>query len=377
MTRAPRLAELTTLRLGGPPARLVETTTEADLVAAVRAADEGGEPLLVLGGGSNVVVSDTGFPGVVVRDTRRDVVVEGDVGTCGGASVRVPAGTPWEDVVDRAVEEGWVGVEALTGIPGSTGATPVQNVGAYGQEVAGVVSTVRVWDRAQGRVRTLAVGELGFGYRTSVLKRSLRAEGSDGGPSGWAPTPRFVVLDVGFQLRLGALSAPIAYPELAALLDVPVGQRAPLTEVRAAVRRLRARKGMLLDAADPDTWSAGSFFTNPVLAVDLADTLPDGAPRYPVRTAVPETTTGPSLGAIDPGLVKTSAAWLIEHAGFGRGFGLPGPVGVSTKHTLALTNRGDGTTAELLALARTVRDGVRERFGVTLEPEPVLVGVSL
>ena len=277
-------------------------------------------------------------------------------------------------MVDRAVAEGWVGVEALTGIPGSTGATPVQNVGAYGQEVAGVISTVRVWDRERARVRTLAVGELGFGYRTSVLKRSMRPDGA-GAP--WGPTPRFVVLDVGFQLRLGTLSAPVAYPELAALLDVPVGQRAPLPEVRAAVRRLRGRKGMLLDDADPDTWSAGSFFTNPVLPVELADTLPDGAPRYPVRSPVPERTTGPSLGAVDPSLVKTSAAWLIERAGFGRGYGLPGPVGVSTKHSLALTNRGSGTTAELLALARTVRDGVRDRFGVVLEPEPVLVGLTL
>jgi UDP-N-acetylmuramate dehydrogenase len=323
---APRLADLTTLRLGGPAARYAEADSEAALVAAVREADDAGEPLLVIGGGSNLVVA-----------------------------------------------EGWVGVEALTGIPGSTGATPVQNVGAYGQEVAGVVSTVRVWDREEARVRTLAVGQLGFGYRTSILKRSMRTD--DGDLARWAPTPRYVVLEVGFQLRLGTLSAPVAYPELAATLGVAVGERAPLTEVRDAVRTLRARKGMLLDADDHDTWSAGSFFTNPVLPAGAE--LPDGAPRFPVRTAVPETTTGPSLGAIDPGLVKTSAAWLIEHAGFGKGFGLPGPVSLSTKHTLALTNRGEGTTADLLALARAVRDGVRERFGVTLEPEPVLVGVSL
>ncbi len=373
----PRLADLTTLRLGGPAASYVEVDAEDALVAAVRAADDAGEPLLVIGGGSNLVVADAGFPGTVVRDARNGIVVEGDVGTCGGASLRVPAGTPWEDVVERAVTEGWVGVEALTGIPGSVGAAPVQNVGAYGQEVAGAISTVRVWDREEARVRTLAVGELGFGYRTSVLKRSLRADGPQGGASRWAPTPRYVVLEVGFQLRLGTLSAPVAYPELAALLDVPVGRRAPLVEVRDAVRRLRARKGMLLDDADPDTWSAGSFFTNPVLPMDLADTLPDGAPRYPVRSPQPETTTGPSLGAVDPTLVKTSAAWLIEHAGFGRGYGLPGPVSLSTKHTLALTNRGTGTTADLLALARQVRDGVREEFGVTLEPEPVLVGITL
>jgi len=375
VTTPPSLAELTTLRLGGPPSRYVETRTEAELVAAVRDADAAGEPLLVLGGGSNVVVADAGFPGVVVRDLRRGIAVEGGIGSCGGASLRVPAGTPWEDVVEQCVAQGWVGVEALSGIPGCTGATPVQNVGAYGQEVAGVVSTVRVWDREQARIRTLALVELGFGYRSSVLKRSQRDE--TGAPSSYAPTPRYVVLDVGFQLRLGTLSAPIAYPELAGLLDVAVGQSAPLAEVRAAVLQLRGRKGMVLDPADHDTWSAGSFFTNPLVPAALADTLPDGAPRYAVRSARPETTTGPSLGAVDPSLVKTSAAWLIEHAGFTRGFGLPGPVSLSTKHALALTNRGEGTTSDLLALARTVRDGVHERFGITLEPEPVLVGVTL
>ena len=373
MTLRP-LAELTTLRLGGPPARYLEVETEADFVTAVQAADDAGEPLLVLGGGSNVVVADAGFDGVVVRDVRSAVAVEDDAGSCGGVSVRVPAGTVWDDVVARAVAEGWIGVEALSGIPGSTGATPVQNVGAYGQEVSGVVSTVRVWDRESRRVRTLALVELGFGYRSSILKQSLR----DGDrPSAFAPTPRYVVLDVGFQLRPGRRSAPIAYPELAALLGGAVGEQAPLEEVRAAVLQLRARKGMVLDAADPDTWSAGSFFTNPVVPAEQADRLPADAPRYAVRSSRPERTSGPSLGAVDPSLVKTSAAWLIEHAGFGRGFGLPGPVGLSTKHTLALTNRGGGTTAQLLDLARTVRDGVREAFGVTLEPEPVLVGVSL
>lgn len=369
------LAELTTLRLGGPPARYVEVDSEVGLVGAVREADDAGQPLLVLGGGSNVVVADAGFPGVVVRDVRRAITVEDDSGSCGGMSIRVPAGTPWEDVVERAVGEGWVGVEALSGIPGSTGATPVQNVGAYGQEVSGVVSTVRVWDRGEQRVRTLASVELEFGYRSSVLKRSLR-DGA-GRPSEFAPTPRYVVLDVGFQLRVGGLSAPISYPELAALLGVAVGKQAPLAEVRSGVLALRARKGMVLDAADPDTWSAGSFFTNPVLPVALADRLPPGAPRHAVRSSRPQTTTGPSLGAIDDSLVKTSAAWLIEHAGFGRGFGLPGPVGLSTKHTLALTNRGTGTTVQLLDLARTVRDGVRDTFGIELEPEPVLVGVTL
>lgn len=370
----PRLADLTTLRLGGPVGRYVETSSAADLVAAVQEADAAGEPVLVLGGGSNLVVADDGFPGLVVRDVRDSITVE-DADTCGGASVVVAAGTPWVDVVDRAVAEGWVGVEALAGIPGSTGATPVQNVGAYGQEVSGVVATVRVWDRAETRIRTFSLPDLAFGYRTSVLKRSLRE--ADGGPSSWAPTPRYVVLEVGFQLRLGTLSAPVAYAELARRLDVEVGGRAPLTDVREAVLALRAGKGMVLDPADHDTWSAGSFFTNPVVPAELAGTLPDDAPRYPVRSARPERSTGPSLGAVDPSLVKTSAAWLIERAGFTKGHGLPGPVGLSTKHTLALTNRGNATTDQLLTLARTVRDGVEGRFGVRLEPEPVLVGCTL
>ncbi|MDT0166707.1 UDP-N-acetylmuramate dehydrogenase [Actinotalea sp. AC32] len=368
------LADLTTLRLGGPAARYVETTSAEELAETVRLADEAHEPVLVLGGGSNVVVPDEGFPGVVVRDVRTGIEVDA-ADSCGGASISVPAGTPWVDVVDRAVAEGWVGVEALAGIPGSTGATPVQNVGAYGQDVAGVVSTVRVWDRERSRVRTLALTDLGLGYRTSALKRSLRAD--DGSWSGWAPTPRYVVLDVGFQLRLGTLSAPVAYAELARRLGVAVGERAPLADVRDTVLDLRRGKGMVLDDADPDTWSAGSFFTNPVVPVGVADRLPEGAPRFAVRSARPERTTGPSLGVVDESLVKTSAAWLIEHAGFGKGYGLPGAVGLSTKHSLALTHRGGGSTAELLALARTVRDGVRDRFGIELEPEPVVVGATL
>lgn len=363
------LAELTTLRLGGPAGRYLETDSADALVDAVSAADDAGEPVLVIGGGSNLVVADAGFDGLVVRDLRDAVRVDSR-DTCGGASLTVAAGTPWAAVVDRAVEEGWVGLEALAGIPGSTGATPVQNVGAYGQEVAGAVAAVRTWDRAERRYRTFAVGELGFGYRTSLLKASMRDDG-------WGPTPRYVVLEVSFQLRLGTLSAPVGYGELARRLGVAVGGRAPLAEVRDAVVELRRGKGMVLDPADPDTWSAGSFFTNPVLPADLAGTLPADAPRYPVRSATPERTTGPSLGAVDPGLVKTSAAWLIEHAGFTKGFGLPGPVGISTKHSLALTHRGGGSTADLLALAGQVRDGVADAFGVVLEPEPVLVGVTL
>lgn len=353
------LADLTTLRVGGPAARYVETTTEAELLDAVRTADADGEPLLVVGGGSNLLVADAGFDGVVVRDVRSGVEVP-DASACAGATLTVPAGTPWDEVVRYAVEEELTGIEALSGIPGSTGATPVQNVGAYGQEVSQSISIVRVWDRARGRVRTLPLVTLAFGYRTSLLKRSLSP--SDDDPQApWGPTPRYVVLDVTFQLRPGDLSRPVTYPELARTLGIEVGSRAPLAEVRSAVLGLRAGKGMVLDAADHDTWSAGSFFTNPLLTPAAADALPADAPRFPA----------------DDGLVKTSAAWLIDRAGFARGFGAPGPATLSTKHTLALTNRGSATAQDLLTVARQVRAGVASEFGITLEPEPVLVGVSL
>ena len=359
-TTAPPLAALTTLRVGGPAGRYVETGTETELIDAVRTADEAGEPLLVLGGGSNLLVADEGFPGVVVRDVREGIDVP-DHSASAGVTYQVPAGTPWDRVVEEATSHRLYGLEALSGIPGSTGATPVQNVGAYGQEVAQTLASVRVWDRDRARVRTLAFADLRFGYRSSLLKRSMKA--SDDDPRApWAPTPRYVVLDVTFQLRQGGLSARIAYPELARELGVAVGERAPLLDVRAAVLALRARKGMLLDATDHDTWSAGSFFTNPVLPPSDAAGLPDGAPRYAV----------PGEDA-----VKTSAAWLIEHAGFGRGFGAPGRASLSTKHTLAITNRGDAAAADIVALARTVRDGVRAAFGIALEPEPVLVGLTL
>ena len=376
------------MRVGGEIDSYVTTSTEAELIDVVRAADDAGEPLLILGGGSNLVVADEGFSGVVVRDVRTGVRLE-SADSCGGAGVTVPAGHPWDDVVVQAIDNGWVGIEALSGIPGTVGAAPVQNIGAYGQELSGTVSTVRVWDRGESRVRTFALTELDFGYRTSRLKRSTQlpdpaATGPVDPRAPWYPSPRYVVLDVSFQFRLGTLSAPVAYPELARKLGVAVGERAESAAVREAVLELRASKGMLLDAdpsaPDHDRWSAGSFFTNPVLPAALASSLPEGAPVFPVRTAMPITTTGPSLGQVDESLVKTSAAWLIEHAGFTRGYGVDGPdspATLSTKHTLAITNRGSATTADIVRLARTVRDGVAETFGIELVPEPVLVGVSL
>nr|WP_238993342.1 UDP-N-acetylmuramate dehydrogenase [Nocardioides caldifontis] len=338
MTR-PLLRDRTTLRLGGPAAEWVRAETEEQLVAAVAEADRAGRPVLLLGGGSNLVVADAGFDGLVVEIATTGVRAEGD--SCGGAMVEVAAGEGWDRLVARAVDEGWIGVEALSGIPGSVGATPIQNVGAYGQEVADTIARVRTWDRVEGRHRTFFHADCGFGYRTSRFKQD---------PS------RYVVLSVAFQLRFGTLGAPVRYAELARTLGVEQGQRAPLAEVRKAVLGLRAGKGMVLDAEDHDTWSAGSFFTNPVVP---REALPEGAPAW----EQPD------------GRVKTSAAWLIERAGFTKGYG-DGQVRLSTKHTLALTNRGGGTTEELLALAASVRDGVRDRFGITLVPEPVLVGCS-
>jgi UDP-N-acetylmuramate dehydrogenase len=351
------LADLTTLRVGGPARHLVRATTEAELVDAVRAADAGGEPLLLVAGGSNLLVADEGFAGTAVHVATRGIAVASE-DACGGGVVTVAAGHPFDDLVATAVDRGWAGIEALSGIPGSTGATPVQNVGAYGQEVAHTVETVRTWDRVEDRQRTFVAAELGFGYRTSLLKRERVALAGPHAES------RYVVLDVTFQFRLADRSAPVAYPELARSLGVEVGARVPAREVRAAVLDLRRGKGMVWDPADRsdhDTWSAGSFFTNPVLTPEQASALPPDAPRFPSGD----------------GLVKTSAAWLIDRAGFGKGWGAPGPATLSTKHTLALTNRGNATAADLLTLARAVADGVEQRFGVRLVNEPVLVGATL
>jgi UDP-N-acetylmuramate dehydrogenase len=339
----PELKDHTTLRLGGPAEGWVRATTEQELIDALVDADTAGTPVLVLGGGSNLVVADSGFAGTVIEVATTGAEIDADDRpSCGGATVTVAAGESWDELVELAVERGWIGVEALSGIPGSVGATPIQNVGAYGQEVSQTIAQVRVWDRTLRGVRTFANADCGFGYRHSRFK---------------ADPGRHVVLSVTYQLRQGDLGAPVAYAELARALGIEVGQRAPLADVRRAVLALRAGKGMVLDPADHDTWSAGSFFTNPV--VD-ADQVPEGAPAWPQPD----------------GRVKTSAAWLIERSGFGKGHGND-RVSLSTKHTLALTNRGGASTDDLLALAREVRDGVAERFGIVLVNEPVLVGAEL
>ena len=342
------LAPLTTLRLGGPARRMVPATTEEELVQAVRDADAGGEALLVLAGGSNVVVADAGFDGTVVRVQTRGIAREEHDGR---ARLEVQAGEPWDELVAATVADGLAGVECLAGIPGSTGATPIQNVGAYGQEVATTVVAVRVYDRLAGRVATLAPEECGFRYRSSAFKRS----------------DRHVVLSVTFSLDHGGRSQPIRYGELASALGVGPGERVPVAEARAAVLALRRRKGMVVDPADPDSVSAGSFFTNPILDREAFAALQ--------RRAAERLGDGlrPPAYEEGDGRVKTSAAWLIERAGFHKGL-TRGRVAISTKHSLALVNRGGGTTAELVGLAREIAAGVREAFAVDLVPEPVFVG---
>jgi UDP-N-acetylmuramate dehydrogenase len=346
------LAGYTTLRLGGPARYFVEATTDEELIDTVRRADKEGEPVLVLGGGSNLVVADEGFPGTAVHIATRGVTVTpaGD----GRVLVRARAGEGWDPFVARCVEEGLSGVECLSGIPGLLGATPIQNVGAYGQDVSETIVEVRAYDRERGEVVVLDHDACRFGYRSSAFK------GAD----------RHVVLEVAFSLERADLSAPVRYAELARTLGVEPGERVTLRDAREAVLGLRRGKGMVLDPADPDTRSAGSFFTNPILDPDqvtdlekrVADRLGPGAtfPRYPEPD----------------GRTKTSAAWLIDKAGFTKGYGR-GPVRISTKHTLALTNADGGRTEDLLALAREVRGGVRAAFGVTLVNEPVFVGVRL
>jgi UDP-N-acetylmuramate dehydrogenase len=349
------LADLTTMRVGGPAARRVVAETTDELVDTIREVDDADEPLLVLSGGSNVVIGDAGFAGTVVQVATQGIAVESD-DSCGGANVRVAAGEEWDGFVAAAVAQGWSGVEALSGIPGRTGATPIQNVGAYGQEVAQTIASVRVWDRREQTVHTVANTECRFTYRHSTFK------GND----------RYVVLDVLFQLRVADLSQPVAYADLARGLGVEPGARVPLADAREAVLAQRRRRGMVLDPGDHDTWSCGSFFTNPILSTRAFEALAD---RAATRLG-PDGPTPPRF--TDPeGHVKTSAAWLIEQAGFGKGFGMPGPAALSTKHTLAITNRGGASAGDIAALARQVRDGVQDAFGVALVNEPVFVGHQL
>ncbi|MEU3453965.1 UDP-N-acetylmuramate dehydrogenase [Micromonospora sp. NPDC006766] len=344
------LARYTTLRLGGPAARLETATNAEEIVQKVQEAEARDEGVLILAGGSNVVIGDQGFPGTVVLIRSRGFrVVAEDPDT---VTVRVEAGERWDDLVAATIERGWSGLECLSGVPGSAGATPIQNVGAYGQEVAETIMAVEAYDRTHGEIVRLAAADCGFAYRGSIFKYS----------------DRWVVLSVDFRLARSPLSTPVRYAELARALGVEVGDRVPLVDARATVLRLRAGKGMVLDPADPDTWSVGSFFTNPVLEREAYELL---------RERAADLGEPPSwLGAGD--VVKVSAAWLIDKAGFGKGHVGPDGVAISSKHTLALTNRsGTAPTAALIALARQIRDAVEDRFAVTLHPEPVLINCTI
>jgi UDP-N-acetylmuramate dehydrogenase len=336
------LADSTTLRIGGPAAAWVVARTESELVLAITQADAEGIPVLLLGGGSNLLVSDEGFPGTVVEIATRGLAADTDES---GATVTLAAGEDWDSVLAHLVTRGWAGVEALGGIPGRAGATAIQNVGAYGQEVSQVVHSVRVLDRTTGAVRRLDNAACGFGYRTSVFKRD---------PARW------VVLSVSMRLISGGRGI-VRYAELAQEMGISVGDEASLADIRAAVLVLRGRKGMVLDEADHDTWSAGSFFTNPIVAQEVADTIPAACPRYP---------------AVDG--VKLSAAWLIENAGIAKGYAVAADsrAAISGKHTLALTNRGGAQATDILELANAVTARVQEAFGIELDIEPTLVGLE-
>lgn len=387
---APSLADLTTMRVGGAARALVQADTAQELLDAVRAAVDSGEDWLLVGGGSNTIVSDDGFDGTVIRVANRGIEPLGPGARPGTIRVRVQAGETWDDLVAHAVHHGWTGIEALSGIPGSVGAAPVQNIGAYGQELSETLVGIEFLDEGSAEPIEVAAAELGLGYRTSALKR------------GRTGVVTAVTLELGNEPDAtgAALGAPIAYRQLAEALGVQVGDRVGVAELRRAVLALRAEKGMLLDPGDPDSVSAGSFFTNPIVTERFARTMPADAPRWPqdpdepdvvvpldsvnaetssaVGVAAEAAATRARIRSDAPRLVKLSAAWLIERSGIRRGYSLPGShAAVSSKHTLAITNRGGATAAEIAQLAGYIQARVQSEFGVVLQPEPVLVGLTL
>ncbi|MCF8569037.1 UDP-N-acetylmuramate dehydrogenase [Gordonia sp. HY002] len=352
MTHAQPLSAFTTLRLGGPADAVVDCTDTDALIDTVTALDRAGTPVLLIAGGSNLVIGDDGFAGTAVVIATDGVEFGSDDA---GPYVTAQAGADWDSLVAATIDAGFGGLECLSGIPGAAGTTPVQNVGAYGVEVGDLLRAVRLLDRATGDTRWAGPDELALGYRTSNLK------GRDD----------HVVLAVSLRLNDGGTSQPIAYRELARRVGVDEGATAPAVDIRATVLELRRSKGMVLDADDHDTWSAGSFFTNPIVGDDAIDGVLDR-----IRAVVGDDAAIPQFPA--DGGSKLSAGWLIERAGFTRGYPSEDAAArLSTKHTLALTNRGAASTADLVALAGTVRRGVLERFGVELHPEPVFVNCSL
>ena len=335
------LRDFTSLRVGGPAKNFVEAHNEDEIIAALVAA--GDSPVLILGGGTNVLISDAGFAGTVIHITNSALVAEVDA--CSGATLTIGAGENWDDFVALTIERGFAGLETLSGIPGTVGAAPIQNIGAYGHEVSEFITRVRTYDRVAKAIRTFTNQECEFEYRSSIFKKN---------------PGQFIILEVQFQIRIGDSSDPITYLELAKKLDIQMGEKAPTQQVRHTVLELRASKGMLLSPEDHDSWSAGSFFTNPIVSQQEADKLPNAAPKWPL---------------ID-GQVKISAAWLIENAGMHKGDEIGG-ARISTKHVLALTNAGDATATDLIELAKTAQAKVYEKFGIKLEPEVNLVGLSL
>ena len=365
------LAQYTTLGLGGPAKTFVTAATDEGLIQAVRTADAAGEPVLILGGGSNLVIGDEGFPGTAVHVSTRGVSY---ARTGDGVEVTVAAGENWDDIVAATVSEGLAGLECLSGIPGLAGATPIQNVGAYGQEVSEAIASVRVFDRLTGTTATLPNDRCQFSYRTSMFKQATvpaAVSASTATPVATALGARYVVLGVAFKLHdEGKLSRPVQYAGLATELGVKIGDRVPCADARQAVLTIRAQKGMVVSPEDPDSRSAGSFFTNPIV---------DAGQLAHVESVASDRGLGPvpRFPASGENLVKIPAAWLIERSGFTKGYGTPGGARVSSKHTLALVNGGAATTGDLLALAREIVRGTHAAFGITLVPEPILVGATL
>ncbi|MEN9758454.1 MAG: hypothetical protein RL270_406 [Actinomycetota bacterium] len=337
-----QLSSFTTLRVGGPARKIVHAHSEAELIEFVKAADSAKEPILILGGGSNLLISDAGFAGTVIRVESKGNALDYDA--CSGGMIEVSAGEDWDKFVEISIEKGFADLESLSGIPGTVGGAPIQNIGAYGHEVSETIARVKTYDRSKGEVKTFTNAECKFSYRNSIFKEQ---------------PGKYVILTVTFQLRKGAQSLPIAYAELAKQLSVNIGDQVEVTKVRQAVLKLRAGKGMLINLEN-EINSAGSFFVNPILSKSAADKLPADAPRWPQND----------------GKVKTSAAWLMEHSGVVKGEKLAGAQ-ISNKHVLALTNSGDATAEDIIELAKRARKKVYEKFGIKLEAEVQLVGVNL
>ena len=335
------LRDYTSLRVGGPAKKFVEVGTETEIIAAIEAA--GDSPILIIGGGTNILVADSGFEGTVIRITSHSM--KSEVDACSGATLTIGAGENWDDFVSLTLERGFAGLETLSGIPGSVGAAPIQNIGAYGHEVSESITRVRTYDRQAKALKTFTNSECEFSYRNSHFK---------------AHPGRYVILDVQFNLRMGEVTTAITYAELAKKLGVEVGEKASVLETRKAVLELRSAKGMLLNPSDRDSWSAGSFFTTPIVTKEIAAQLPEGAPQWPTAD----------------GMIKMSAAWLIEHSGVHKGDS-HGGARVSTKHVLALTNAGNATATDIAELAKSAQKSVFEKFGITLEAEVNLIGITL